>query len=59
MGIIEVKLLEVKKDGRTFMATEYEECIPSNDVLKSIKNAGYKIYINGKIWRDKVNGAKC
>lgn len=48
-----MKLLEVKKDGRTFMATEYEECIPSNNVLKSIKNAGYKVYLNGKVWKEK------
>lgn len=48
-----MKLLEIRKDGKTFMETEYKECIPTNEVLKSIKSAGYKIYLNGKVWKEK------
>lgn len=47
-----MKLFEVKKENKTFMSTEYEECIPSVEVLKSIKQAGYKVYVNGRVWKE-------
>lgn len=50
MGI-GMKLLEVKKDGRTYFYTESKECIPPVEILKSMKKSGYKVYYNGKIWK--------
>lgn len=41
--------IEVKKDGKVFYKTEDTTCIPSEKRLKSIVNAGYKVYENGKI----------
>lgn len=46
-------LLEIRKDGKVYMHTSFKECIPPNEVLKSMKKAGYKVYMNGKIWKDK------
>lgn len=50
-----MRLLEVKKDGKTYMFTETKECIPSSEVLNSMKSAGYKVYYEGKILREKRN----
>lgn len=46
-----MKIIEVKKDGKTFFFTEHEECIPDKEALKSMKKAGYKIYYKGKLWK--------
>lgn len=48
-----MRLIEVKKDGKTYIFTEAKECIPSSEVLNSMKSAGYKVYYEGKIWREK------
>ena len=32
-----------------FFHTEYKECLPSAEELKSIRSAGYRFKINGKI----------
>lgn len=48
-----MKLFEVRKDGKLYMSTEYKECIPEERILKSMKSAGYKPYINGKLWKEK------
>lgn len=45
--------IEVKKDGKIFYRTDDTTCIPSDDRLKSIVKAGYKVYENGKIWKPK------
>lgn len=45
--------IEVKKDGKTFYRTNNVTCFPSQERLKSIVKAGYKVYENGKVWKPK------
>ena len=33
------------------MSTEYEECIPPIDIIKNMKAAGYKIFLDGKPYK--------
>ena len=44
---------EIRKDGRTVWWTEHESCLPSMEKRKSLKAAGYKIYKDGKLWREE------
>jgi hypothetical protein len=44
-------LFEVYRDKQRLMWTEYEECIPSNDMIKTLKAAGYKILLDGKVYK--------
>lgn len=44
-------LFEIYRDKQRLMYTEYEECIPPNDVIKSIKASGCKILLNGKTYK--------
>lgn len=44
-------LFHVSKDGRIMFQTEYQECIPSDDEIKAIKKAGYRV----KMKEDKKN----
>lgn len=44
-------LIEVKKEGKTYFRTDSKECIPDKEDLISMKKAGYKLYMNGKIWK--------
>lgn len=44
-------LFEVYKDGKRLMHTDDEKCIPTIDIVKSIKAAGYKILLNGKTYK--------
>lgn len=48
-----MSLFEVKKDGKTYISTDSKDAIPEKNVLREMKKSGYKIYINGKLWRDK------
>lgn len=36
-------LFQVSKDGRIMFQTEYCECVPSDDEIKSMKKAGYRV----------------
>lgn len=52
-------LFEVYKDNKRMMWTEYESCIPSNDTIKSMKAAGYKVLLDGKVYKTtKEKGEK-
>ena len=44
-------LFEVYRDNTRVMYTEHEECIPPIDVIKDIKAAGYKVLLDGKIYK--------
>ena len=44
-------LFEVFKDGKRMAYTEYEECIPSVNTIKDMKAAGYKVLLNGKVYK--------
>lgn len=45
-------LFEVRKNGKTLQYTDDRKSIPTEKVLREIKNAGYKVYVNGKVWKD-------
>lgn len=49
----EVMLFEVYKNDIRMMYTDDEECIPSNDIIKNMKAAGYKVLLDGKIYKTK------
>lgn len=44
---------EVKKGGRVVMQTMERKCIPNKDDRDDIRRAGYKLYLNDKIFREK------
>ena len=39
---------QVKKDGKSYFKTEYDECMYPPDIVKSMIKAGFKIYKDGK-----------
>lgn len=46
-------LFEVYKNDIRMMYTDDEECIPANDIIKNMKAAGYKVLLDGKIYKTK------
>lgn len=44
-------MFEVKKDGKVLMNTESEKCMYSDALIKQMEKDGYKIYLNGKIYK--------
>ncbi len=44
-------LFEVYRDKQRLMYTNEEECIPSIEIIKSIKAAGCKVLLDGKIYK--------
>lgn len=36
-------LFQVSKDGSIMFHTEYQECVPSDDEIKAMKKAGYRV----------------
>lgn len=44
-------MFQVLKDGKVMFCTQHESCVPSDDQIKEMKKAGYKI----KIKKDKSN----
>ena len=41
---------EVKdRDGRTVMSTKYKSCIYPARIRNQMKQAGFKLYLNGKL----------
>lgn len=52
-------LFEVRKDGKAVMSTNDEVCIYDRRTRDSIRRAGYKCYMNGKVMREqKQEGIK-
>ncbi len=43
---------EVKKDGRTVMQTIEERCIPDKGTRDDLKKAGYKLFLDGKVFKE-------
>lgn len=46
------ELFEVKRDGVTKFKTEYLSCYPNKERRDELRNAGYKLYLGGKIYRE-------
>ena len=44
---------EVKKNGATLMQTEEENCIPDKETRDDMRKAGYKLYLDGKIYKEQ------
>lgn len=44
-------LFEIYRDKQRLWVTEHEECIPSAETIKAIKAAGYKILLDGKVYK--------
>ena len=49
---------EVRRDGVT-IAHGSKATMPSKDLRKELRTAGYKIYVDGKIFRDSKEDTKC
>ena len=44
---------EVKKNDKVFMSTIEENCIPAKEERDDMRRAGYKLYLDGKILKEK------
>ena len=44
-------LFEVYRDKKRLMYTEYEECIPPAETIKNLKAVGYKVLLDGKVYK--------
>lgn len=42
---------EIRKEGKIFARWEDEDLTPDRETLKTMKQAGYRLYINGKAQR--------
>ena len=42
---------EIRKDGKSYCSWTDPKCTPDKDTLKSMKQAGYRLYIDGKLQR--------
>lgn len=43
---------EVKKEGRVICHYEDEKCRYSIEEIRNLKKAGYKLYVDGKQWKE-------
>lgn len=42
---------EVYRDGRRLMHTEHKECLPSEEQIVSMKKAGCKVLLDGRVYK--------
>lgn len=49
---------EVKKDGETKCWGDCLQTLPSDDVLAGMQGFGYKIYVDGKLYKVQKKGRK-
>jgi hypothetical protein len=49
-------LFEVYRDKQRLWYTEHEECIPSIETVKNLKAAGYKVLLDGKVYKITKGG---
>ena len=45
---------EVYKGGKRMVYSEYRECIPDDETLRLMVEAGYEPYIDGKRYKPKT-----
>ena len=45
-------MYEIKKDGVLKMSTESEKCIYNKEIRAQLRKAGFKIYKDGKIFKE-------
>lgn len=44
---------EVKRDGVTLASTIYPACYPNRERRDQLRKAGYKLYLGGKVYKEK------
>ena len=49
---------ESRKDGVTYCSFDDESCMYDKETLKSMREAGFKLYIDGKLARGQKNAEK-
>ena len=47
-----MKRFEVQRDGRVMAWTEHKECIPPRERRDELRKAGYRLFLDGKIWKE-------
>lgn len=47
-------LYEVWKDGKRMVYSEHRSCVPDDETLRLMVQAGYKPYIDGKEYKPKT-----
>ena len=43
---------EVRRDNRVMACTEHKECIPPRERRDELRKAGYRLFLDGKIWKE-------
>ena len=46
-------LFEVRRDGKTLIATRYKSAVYDKRTRASMRKAGYKLYLNGKPFKEE------
>ena len=49
---------EIRKDGVAYCGFDDESCMYDKETLKTMREAGYKLYINGKLARGQKSKEK-
>lgn len=49
-------LFQVSKDGKVMFQTEYQECVPSDGEIKTMKKAGYRVKMKEEKKDDCISG---
>ena len=49
---------KVCKDGQGKMSTDYDSCMPPDDIIRDMIAGGYKIYKDGKIYKPPTKKIK-
>lgn len=48
-----MKRFEVRRDKQVMACTEHEQCVPSKERRAELRKAGYKLYLDGKVWNER------
>lgn len=46
---------EIRKDGKAYCGFDDESCMYDKETLKAMRDAGFKLYIDGKLARAQKN----
>lgn len=49
---------EVKKDGESKCYGDSLDTLPNEDVLQTLRECGYKVYIDGKLHKEQKKGKR-
>ena len=47
------KKIEARKNGVVYCVYSDESMLPDKDIIKSMKDAGYKLYQDGKLYKQE------